>query len=104
MYAERLQRTRERMDAIGVDVLLLSVGADLPWLSGYEAMPLERLTMLVVPRTGDATMVVPRLEAPRITEQPDVFAIEAWDETDDPVALVAKLTDAVSAVAIGNHT
>ena len=27
--------------------LLLSLGADLPWLTGYEAMPLERLTMLV---------------------------------------------------------
>ena len=38
----------------GVDVLLLSVGADLPYLTGYEAMPLERLTMLVLPREGDA--------------------------------------------------
>ena len=44
----------------GVDALLLSVGPDLPWLTGYEAMPLERLTMLVVPRDGDATLVVPR--------------------------------------------
>ena len=43
----------------GIDVLLLSVGPDLPWLTGYEAMPLERLTMLVVPRDGDATLVVP---------------------------------------------
>ena len=50
----------------GVDVLLLSVGADLPYLTGYEAMPLERLTMLVVPADGDATLVVPRLEAPRV--------------------------------------
>ena len=36
----------------GVDVLMLSVGADLPYFCGYEAMPLERLTMLVVHRTG----------------------------------------------------
>ncbi len=54
----------------GVDVLLVSVGADLPWLTGYEAMPLERLTMLVLPVDGDATLVVPRLEAPRVVEQP----------------------------------
>ena len=33
-----------------IDVLLLSVGRDLPYLTGYEAMPLERLTMLVLPR------------------------------------------------------
>ena len=41
----------------GVDVLLLSVGPDLPYLTGYRAMPLERLTMLVLPRDGDAADV-----------------------------------------------
>ena len=56
-----------------IDTLLLSVGHDLPYLTGYTAMPLERLTMLVVPRDGDATMVIPRLEAPRVVEQPGVF-------------------------------
>jgi hypothetical protein len=38
-------------------------------------MPLERLTMLVVPVDGDATLVVPRLEAPRVVEHPDRFAL-----------------------------
>jgi Xaa-Pro aminopeptidase len=104
MFADRVRRARERMAEVDVDVLLLSVGADLPWLTGYEAMPLERLTMLVLPRDGDATMVVPRLEAPRVTEQPDVFEILPWDETDDPVGIVAKLAGSPSAVAIGDRT
>lgn len=104
MYSDRLQRTRQRMAAVGVDALLLSVGADLPWLTGYTAMPLERLTMLVVPRDGEATMVVPRLEAPRVTEQPDVFALHPWDETDDPVGLVASMVGAAKSVAIGDRT
>ena len=43
----RVERVRRRMAELGVDALLLSLGADLPWLTGYEAMPLERLTMLV---------------------------------------------------------
>src|SRR4029077_18422948 len=59
----RVLRARERMDELGVDVLLLSVGADLPYLTGYEAMPLERLTMLVLPRVGDARLGVPPLGA-----------------------------------------
>jgi Xaa-Pro aminopeptidase len=63
-FTARMDRVRRAMADRGVDVLLLSVGADLPWLCGYEAMPLERLTMLVVPRDGDATLVVPALEAP----------------------------------------
>jgi Xaa-Pro aminopeptidase len=92
------------MDALGIDALLLSVGPDLPYLTGYEAMPLERLTLLVVPRGGEAVLLVPRLEAPRVVPQPDVFTLEAWDETDDPVARAATLIGGATRVAIGDHT
>lgn len=88
----------------GLQVLLLSVGPDLPWLTGYEAMPLERLTMLVVPVDREATLLVPRLEAPRVVEHPDVFALRSFAETDDPIALVAGLVGPASAVAVGDRT
>jgi Xaa-Pro aminopeptidase len=101
---DRQQRARARMDELGVDVLLLSVGADLPYLTGYEAMPLERLTMLVLPRDGEATLVVPGLEAPRVEAQPGVFEIRGWSETEDPVAIVADLVGAARAIAIGDQT
>lgn len=100
----RLARARERMTALGVDALLLSVGPDLPYLTGYEAMPLERLTMFVLPRAGEPVLLVPRLEAPRVVERPDLFVLETWDETDDPVARVAGLVGAARSVAIGDQT
>jgi len=87
----------------GVDVLLLSLGHDLPYLTGYHAMPLERLTMLVVPRDGEATLLVPRLEAPRVVEQPDVFTLRIWDETEDPTALAAALAGRAGTVAVGDQ-
>ncbi len=40
------------MDELDFDALLLPHGADLPWLTGYRAMPLERLTLLVLPLTA----------------------------------------------------
>ena len=92
--AARTERVRQRMGELEVDVLLLSLGADLPWLTGYQAMPLERLTMLVLPVDGEATLVVPRLEAPRVDPHPDLFGILAWDESEDPIALVADLAGA----------
>ncbi len=104
MFATRLDRTRSLMADQGVDVLLVSVGADLPYLTGYEAMPLERLTMLVVPVDGDATLVVPALEAPRVVERPGVFALRPWGETDDPIAIVADLVGAADTAAIGDQT
>jgi len=104
MYAERLAKVRARMDELGVDALLLSLGADLPYFTGYQAMPLERLTMLVVPRDEPATLVVPLLEAPRVEEQPGAFTIEAWGETDDPVGIVAATTSEAKSIAIGDRT
>src|SRR6516162_11525569 len=100
----RVARVRARMDELGVDVLLLSVGPDLPYLTGYEAMPLERLTMLVLPQAGDAKLVVPRLEAPRVEPRPELFEILAWEETEDPIAIVAKLVGNAGSAAIGDHT
>ncbi len=99
-----MERVRRSMERLGVDVLLLSVGADLPWLTGYRAMPLERLTMLVVPVDGEATLVVPRLEAPRVVELPEVFTLCPWEETDDPVAVVAALAGSPATVAVGDRT
>jgi Xaa-Pro aminopeptidase len=104
MFAERLDRARARMSELGVDVLLLSLGADLPYFTGYEAMPLERLTMLVVPRDAEATLVVPLLEAPRVEERPEAFRLEPWGETDDPVGLVAGLCPGAATAAIGDRT
>jgi Xaa-Pro aminopeptidase len=101
-HLDRLDRARARMGEAGVDVLLVSVGRDLPYLTGYEAMPLERLTMLVVPRDGEATLVVPRLEAPRVVDQPGVFQLLPWNETENPIAIVAGLAGRPSTVAVGD--
>ena len=103
MFADRLDRARTLMAEQGVDVLMLSVGADLPYFCGYEAMPLERLTMLVVPRDGAATLVVPRMEAPRVVERPEVFGMRPWDETENPVDIVAGLVGTAGVAAVGDH-
>ena len=103
IYLDRLARVRAAMAEQGVDALLLSVGHDLPYLTGYLAMPLERLTMLVVPRDGDATLVIPRLEAPRVEPQPGVFELLPWDETEDPTAIVARLAAGAGTIAVGDQ-
>jgi Xaa-Pro aminopeptidase len=107
IFAERLERARQAMRAQGVDVALLSLGLDMPYLTGYNAMPLERLTMLVLPANGDAVMVIPRLEAPRVQPMPNVFSLFPWNETDDPVAITAELVRSVApssrVIAVGDQ-
>lgn len=83
--------------------MLLSHGADLPWLTGYEAMPLERPTFLVLPQDADATLVVPALEAPRVVPDEAVFSVRPWGETEDPLRMVADLVGARRTLAISDR-
>ncbi|HUY07153.1 MAG TPA: Xaa-Pro peptidase family protein [Acidimicrobiales bacterium] len=99
----RFARVREEMDRQAIDALLLSLGADLPWLSGYEAMPLERPTVLVVPRNGLATLVVPRLEAPRVRVDDDLFRLRPWNEGENPVGIIAGLAGDAKNVAVSDR-
>ena len=103
VYLDRLARVRAAMTEQHVDMLLLSVGHDRPYLTGYTAMPLERLTVLVVPRDGDATMVIPALEAPRVVERPGVFDVLPWTETEDPTSIVGKLAAGSRRIAVGDQ-
>jgi Xaa-Pro aminopeptidase len=91
---DRLRRAADAAAQAGLDALVISPGADLRYLTGYDALPLERLTALVLPARGPAALVVPRLEQPRAEASPAAsFDIEivGWDETDDPFALCARL-------------
>lgn len=89
----RLERVQQAMQRDGTDLLLVGPSADLRWLVGYHALALERLTLLLVPATGEATLVTPRLETPRATAAgvADHATIADYGETDDPIALVADL-------------
>ena len=103
-FAERMARARGEMAAAGVGALLLSLGRDLPYLTGYEPLATERLTMIVVTTGGEATLVVPLLEAPKVVPHPDVFSIRPWGETEDPVTIVSDLAGSPDSVAIGDQT
>jgi Xaa-Pro aminopeptidase len=88
-YGERLARLGALVNERAVDAVLVGVGPDLDYLTGYRAMPLERLTMLVVPAGGPPLLVVPRLE--RAAAEAELRAeveIATWGETDDPYAVV----------------
>lgn len=102
--SRRLAAVRSAMGSQGIDTVLLSVGHDLPYLTGYTAMPLERLTMLTIHAEGTPLLFVPRLEAPRVTEIPGLFDIVPWDETVEPLDLVAADCADSSTIAIGDQT
>ncbi|MGI9197184.1 MAG: M24 family metallopeptidase [Candidatus Nanopelagicales bacterium] len=104
--ARRLERARDGATGARLDSLLVTPGPDLRYLVGYDAVPLERLTCLVVRPGADPVLVVPLLERPAAEASPAGalgIGIRTWTETDDPYALVAELVPAGGTVGVDDH-
>ena len=92
VYAQRLRAAADAAAEAGLAGLVITPGYDLRYLVGSRAQTFERLTALVLPASGEATVVVPRLELASlkesaITELP--LAVRDWVDGDDPYRLVA---------------
>jgi Xaa-Pro aminopeptidase len=104
--ASRIKRAQEAMTAAGVDTLIVTPSADLRYLTGYAAMPLERLSALILPVADDPVLLVPELEAPEAERSPAALAgmtIQAHGELDDVYDVVRKLAGSAGTVAVDDH-
>lgn len=104
---DALQRTQRVLEEHGVAALCVGAGADLRYLTGYEALALERLTLLVARADGAHVLIVPDLERSRAEDQGVAarVAIRSFGETDDPFALAAGALDGVppdAALGVGD--
>lgn len=102
----RMREAAQLAEAQGWDGLLVTPGPDLRYLAGYDAVPLERLTCLVIPASGDPVLVAPLLERAAAAATPVGMAgveILTWGETEDPYALVSGLLPAAERVGVDDH-
>lgn len=91
VYARRLASAAAATANAGLAGLVITPGYDLRYLVGSRAQTHERFTALVLPASGDPTVVVPRLElaslkGSAITELG--LAVRDWVDGDDPYQLV----------------
>src|SRR5215467_13126132 len=106
--ASRLADAAASAARADLDALLLTPGPDLRYVAGYDAIALERLTCLAVPASGagDPFLVVPRLELLAAQASPAAelgVQVIAWEETDDPYALVASRLREPQAVGLSDR-
>lgn len=92
VYRQRLRAAASAAADAGLAGLVVTPGYDLRYLIGARAQTFERLTALVLPGSGDPTIVVPRLELASLKDSavPELgVAVQDWVDGDDPYRLVA---------------
>src|SRR5689334_24072953 len=93
VYAQRLQAAAAAAANAGLAGLVITPGYDLRYLIGSRAQTFERLTALVLPASGEPTIVVPRLELASLKESAATelgIAVRDWVDGDDPYRVVAE--------------
>ena len=104
---DRLDRARAAAAAAGLDALIVTPGADLRYLTGYHALPLERLTCLLLPVDGDPVLIAPQLEVPAAHASPAGklgIEIAGWQETQNAYDFAAaRLPKGLDVVGVDNH-
>jgi Xaa-Pro aminopeptidase len=105
--SDRLQRLAAQAMVSGADVILISPGPDLEYFIGHSVASHERLTCLVVPASGEPSLLVPALERLGWAGTPVesmAVAISTWTDGDDPYRALADLLPADARVlAVDYH-
>jgi Xaa-Pro aminopeptidase len=104
VYARRLAAAAAATTGAGLAGLVITPGYDLRYLIGSRAQTFERLTALVLPASGDPTVVVPRMELASLKGSAVAeldLAVRDWVDGDDPYESVsAALGGAPAATAV----
>jgi len=103
-FFARLDNSRQALAAAGCGALIVGPSKDLTYLLGYDALPLERLTLFILTADG-AHLVLPELERERAEAfHSDKHAVlHSYTETQNSLALAASLLKDHSAIAVQPH-
>ena len=104
-FAARRARAAEVGREAGLAGLLMTPGPDLMYLTGYAPVAItERITMLVIPVTGDPTMIVPKLERPDAENAVGAAGLQLvdWSDGSDPYEATGRLLAGTGRYAISD--
>ena len=100
-HLARLDAAVRAVDASDYDAVVVGVGPDLEYLTGYTAHELERLNVLVLLGGREPTMLMPRLESPGFPPL-DGIRINDWLDGDDAFVLLFEMLGGAEKVAVSD--
>ena len=104
-HLDRIRRAAERSAVLDLDALVISPSPDLVYLTGYDPIPFERPTLLVLRPDGDPALLVPELERPLAAASPvgDRLELVPWSDGSDPYEAAARLLAGAARIALADR-
>lgn len=104
-YVARIRRVIDEAEEHGFDGVVVSPSPDLAYLTGYDPMPMERPTFLILRADAPARMLVPELERPLAAACPAGTELElvGWMDGVDPFVEATRLLPATGRVAAADR-
>ncbi|WP_414828200.1 M24 family metallopeptidase [Alteromonas sp. H39] len=85
----RIGKAQTLMKTHDIDALVIEPGAAMDYFSGIQWWRSERLTALIIPKSGPVAVVTPFFEKPSVEESLQIEGdIHVWQEHESPYALV----------------
>ena len=104
MKPERLRSVAEAARGAGMDAVVVAPSPDLVYLTGYDPMPLERPSLLIVREDRAPVLLVPELERRLAAEAiGDGIELHGWTDAHDPYAVAAGLLPAEGRIGVGDR-
>jgi Xaa-Pro aminopeptidase len=100
-HLSRLKAAVGAVESSPYDAVVLGVGPDLEYLTGYHAHELERLNVLVLVSGSEPTMLMPRLEAPGFPRL-DGVRVTDWLDGDDALEVLFGMLGDAERVAVSD--
>lgn len=103
-HGARIAKAAGAVADLGFDALVVPPSPDLAYLTGYEPMPLERPTLLVLGADAPPRLLVPALEEPLAASAvPSEVELLPWRDGEDPYDAARRLLPAHGRVAVGDR-
>ncbi len=101
-----MQAASEEAGRQGFAAVVVAPSPDLVYLTGYDPMPLERATLLVLQPGRDSFLVVPELERPLAALAPAGGEVDlrGWIDGADPYRMVVDPLPQEGRVAVSDRT
>jgi Xaa-Pro dipeptidase len=101
LYLDRLARVARELQGAGVDALLLTPGASMFYLSGFEhGHAAERLLALVIKKDGSVSWIIPTMNVEQVKASPlGDRPIRAWGDGEGYLPPLREIIGAAKSIA-----